>query len=171
MLRRLTFLVATTVAVGSCGAEDGQSVERGAQVYAAVIRALVSEPPGHPDTGAEQRDRIVYAGPLGENVDISLEVQVAVVDRLEEFATIRFVDDRNEAIDDDEQGEPVREDGVLLLLGRIPDGRSPSFEAARYIDVDAATRFRVTAERSRGKWKVANLESTAGSPAYSPEPK
>jgi hypothetical protein len=162
MLRRLTFLVATTVAVGSCGAEDGRSTERGAQVYDAVIRALVSEPPGHPDTGAEQRDRVVYAGPLGEKVDVSLEVQVAVVDQLEEFATIRFVDSRNEAIDDDEERKPVREDGVLLLLGRIPDGRSPSVEATRYVDVDEDARFRVTVERSRGKWKVVDVEIIAG---------
>jgi len=162
MLRRLTFLVATTVAVGSCGAEGGRSVERGAEVYAAAIRALVSEPPGHPDIGAEQRDRVVYAGPLGEKVDISLEVQVAVVEELEEFATIRFVDSRNEAIDDDEQGKPVREDGVLLLLGRIPDGRSPSVEATRYVDVDRDARFRLTVERSGETWTVVDVESIAG---------
>jgi hypothetical protein len=162
MVRRLTLLVATTVAIGSCSSEGGQSVERSAHVYAAVIRALVSEPPGHPDTEAEERDRVVYAGPLGGKVEVSLEVQVAVVEELEEFATIRFVDSRNEAIDDDERGEPVREHGALVLLGSIPDGRSVSIEAARYVDVDETARFRVTVERSGRKWTVVNAQSIAG---------
>jgi hypothetical protein len=157
MLRRLTFLVATTLVAGSCGSDEGPSAERGAQVYGAVIRALVSEPPGHPDTDAEQRDRVVYAGPLGEDVEISLDVQVAVVDQLEQFATIRFVDERNEAIDDDEAGKPVREGGVLLLLGAIPDGRSPAVEATRYIEADVVARFRVAVERSGGKWKAVDV--------------
>ena len=161
MLRRLTFLVATTVAVGSCGTEDGQSVERGAQVYAAVIRALVSEPPGHPDTEAEGSDRVVYAGPLDEKADISLGVQVAVVEELDEFATIRFVDARNEAIDDHRRDRPVRESGVLVLLGAVPDGRTPSIEAARYVDVDDAARFRVKVERSRGQWRVVDVDGIA----------
>jgi hypothetical protein len=158
MLRRLTYLVAMTLAVGSCGSEDGRTAERDAEVYATVIRALVTEGPLDPGGETEEVDRIVYAGPIDEQVDISLEVQVAVVEELESFATVRFVDDRDEAIDDDEEGEPVLERGVLLLLGTVPAGPSPSVDAARYVDLDHAARFRVTVERSGRTWEVVNAD-------------
>jgi hypothetical protein len=157
MLRRLTFLVATTLAVGSCGSEDKQATERDAGVYAAVIRALAPEEPPDLDAGTDELDRIVYAGPLDEEVEISLEVQVAVIDELEEFATIRFVDTSDEAIEEGEEGEPVLEDGVLLLLSTVPTGSSPSVDTERYVDLDDAARYRVTLERPGGEWEVVNV--------------
>ncbi|MGH9024641.1 MAG: hypothetical protein ACRDWD_00760 [Acidimicrobiia bacterium] len=153
MLRRLTFLFATALAVGSCGSEDTQATERDADIYVAVIRTLAPE-----DHGAqtEELDQVVYVGPLDE-VDISLEVQVAVVDELEEFATIRFVDTSDEAIEEDEAGEPVLEGGVLLLLSAVPPGPAPSVDTKRYVDREDAVRYEVSLERPAEEWQVVNV--------------
>jgi hypothetical protein len=157
MLRRLTFLVAAALAVGSCGSEDKPTTERDAGVYAAVIRALAPEEPGDLGTEVDELDPTVYVGPLDDDVEISLEVQVAVVDDLEDFATVTFVDSSDEAIDDTKEGEPVLKNGVLLLLSAVPTEPSPSIGAERYSDLDDAARYRVTVEKSGGEWTVRNV--------------
>jgi hypothetical protein len=154
MLRRFAFPLATALAVGSCGSDATQATERDADIYGAVIRTLAPESPG---AETDELDRVVYAGPLDDQVEISLEVQVAVIDELDEFATIRFVDSRDEAIEEDEPGEPVLEDGVLMLLSAIPSGSAPSVDAERYVDDDEAARYRATLERSEGVWKVVKV--------------
>jgi hypothetical protein len=86
-----------------------------------------------------------------------LEVQAAVVEMLEDFATIRFVDKKTEAIDDTADGEPVLDDGVLVLLGAVPAGRSPSIDAERYVDLDDDEHFRISLERSDNAWSIVDL--------------
>ncbi|MGH8986957.1 MAG: hypothetical protein ACRDY6_24260 [Acidimicrobiia bacterium] len=123
-------------------------------MYPVVIKALAPDRPGDP---TDELDRVVFVGPINEDVDISLGVQAAVVEDLDEFATIRFVDDKSEAIDSGET-EPVIDDGILVLLGAVPAGDSPSVRAVRYVDVDDVARFRVTVEGSRERWTVADIE-------------
>lgn len=164
MLRRFTFLAIAGLAplvVNSCGSDGSPMIERDAGVYAAVIRALADEPPDPWRDRVDiddQRERVVFAGPLDEEIAISLEVQAAVVEALEDLATIRFVDQRTEAIDDDDDEQPVLEGGMLVLLGTVPAGRSPAVETERYVALDAATQYVVTAEQSDGEWMVVNLE-------------
>lgn len=165
MLRRFTFLAVAGLAplvVNSCGSDGSPTTERDADVYAAVIRALADEPPDpwrdRTDID-DERQRVVFAGPLDEEIAISLEVQAAVVEALDDLATIRFVDQRTEAIDDDEEGQPVLEGGMLVLLGTVPAGRSPSVDAERYLALDDAVQYVVTAEQSDGEWTVVNLEA------------
>jgi hypothetical protein len=157
MLRRLTCLVASALAVGACGSEDSPTTERDAEVYAAVIRTLAPEDPGVLGTEVDELDTTVYVGPLDDDVEISLEEQIQVVDDLEDFATVTFVDNHDEAIDDAEEGDPVLEDGVLLLLGAVPTDRAPTVDAERYVDVDDSARFRVTLQQSGDEWTVRNV--------------
>jgi len=157
MLQRLTVLVAMALAVGACGSDDSPTTDRDAEVYAAVIRTLAPENPGDLGTEVDELDKTVYVGPLDDDVEISLEEQVQVVDDLEDFATVTFVDKREEAIDDAAEDEPVREDGVLLLLGAVPTDRAPTVDAERYVDVDDAARYRVTLLQSGEEWTVRNV--------------
>lgn len=155
--------LAVTLAAGGCGS-DGPSpstTEREARVYAAVIEALAPDGP-EPSPETDEPDRVVYAGSLDVDGPIPLEVQAAVVEELVEFATVRFVDEKAEAIDDAEENEPVLEDGVLVLLGAVPNGRSPSVTAERYVDRDDAERFRVSLERSDGDWTVVEMHALGG---------
>jgi hypothetical protein len=161
MLRRLTSLLAITLAAASCGADGKSATDREADIYATLIRALAPADPAEHVPGGEidQFDRVVFAGSLDDEQAISLEVQAAVVEQLEEFATVRFVDERAEAIDHDDEGEPVLDDGVLVLVGPVPSGRSPSVDAERYVDNDDAVHVRVTLERPNGGWEVARINA------------
>ena len=154
MRRTLTLLTAATLAIAACGEDDSGPRAHDAEVYGAVIRALAPDPPGEP---VRELDRDVFVGPIDDEVDISLGVQASVVDDLEKFATIRFVDDKDEAIGSDER-EPVIDDGVLVLLGRVPTGGSPTVRAVRYVDADDSRRFRVTVRGSDDVWNVVDIE-------------
>jgi hypothetical protein len=150
-------LIALAFVAAACGDDGEDGAERSApeaEVYTAVIEALAPDTPGQV---VEELDRDVFVGPLNDEVDLSLGVQASVVDDLEDFATIRFVDDKDEAVGSDET-KPVIDDGVLLLLGRVPAGDSPAVRATRYVDVDDVARFRVTVEGSGERWDVTDIE-------------
>ena len=149
--------MATTLAVGSCGSGDPSEHEREANIYAAVIQALAPDESTDAGAEADELDRVIYAGSLDEEHTISLEVQATVVEMLEDFATLRFVDEKAEAIDDTDDGEPVLEDGVLVLLGSVLTGRSPSIDAERYVDLDDDEHFRISLERSDNEWSIVDL--------------
>jgi hypothetical protein len=154
--------MAVTLAVGACGSGGPSQHDREANVYALVLRALAPDEPADLDTETKELDRIVYAGSLDEENAIALEVQAAVVEMLEDFATIRFVDEKAEAIDDAEDGEPVLEDGVLVLLGTVPSGRSPSVDAERYVGLDDNAHFQISLERSNDEWSIVDLDAIGG---------
>jgi hypothetical protein len=146
------------LAVGSCGSGDPGEHEREANIYAAVIQALAPDEPTDPGAETEKFDQVIYAGPLDEEHAISLEVQAAVVEMLEDFATIRFVDEKAEAIDDATDDKPALDDGVVVLLGPVPTGRSPSVDAERYVDLDNDVHFRIGLERSDNEWSIVDLD-------------
>lgn len=161
MLRRLTTLVAITLAVVSCGSDGADATDRDAGVYVAVIRALAPGEAGERTPGGtiDELDRVVYVGPLDDAQHIPLEVQAAVVEQLDELATVRFVDERAEAIDDDDEEAPVLEDGVLVLVGPVPAGARPSVDAERYVDAGDAARLRVRLEPTDGAWEAVGVDT------------
>lgn len=161
MLRRLTFLAAAMLAVNACGSDGTSATERQAGVYAAVIRAVAAEDP-QTATGDNDVEPVIYAGPLDEEVSIPLEVQAAVVEDLEDVGTIRFVDEPSEAVDDDEEDEPVLDDGTLVLLSGVPDGSTPTVMTERYTTLDDTARFTARAERSGGEWTATLTRASAG---------
>jgi hypothetical protein len=65
---------------------------------------------------------VVYVAPLGDGRPFSLDLQVAVVRKVGDAATVRFVDEFSEAIDVEADRKPVLDDGVLLWLGSVTSG-------------------------------------------------
>jgi hypothetical protein len=47
---------------------------------------------------------------------------------------------------------------VLVLLGAVPTGRSPSVDAERYVDLDDHEHFQVSLERSNDEWSIVDLD-------------
>jgi hypothetical protein len=161
MLRRLTPLLAITLAAASCGSDGTNATDREADIYVTLIRELAPSEPAErgPSKEIDELDRVIFAGSLDEHQAISLEVQAAVVEQLEQFATVRFVDERAEAIDHTDDREPVLEDGVLVLLGPVPSGRTPSVDAERYVDIDDSVHVRVTLGPEDGDWEVGTVDT------------
>lgn len=153
---------AAVLAVSACGTPDS-SDERTAGVYAAVIAAVAEEGPGEFRALEGHAERVVYAGPLEDDVEIPLEVQVAVVEELrnEDYATVRFVDDREEAVAAGTEGEPVLEDGVLVLLGDVSENGEATVEAELYVHADDVAGFTVHADEASGDWSVTRLAEQA----------
>src|SRR5437764_928345 len=95
MMRRGLLWVAAfatlLVACGGASAKEGDT--KPADVYSAVLKQLV------PPT-ADKSDHVVYVTPFADQKGFTLETQVAVISDLSDEATVRFVDDIAEAVDD-----------------------------------------------------------------------
>jgi len=149
-------LVLVAGLVASCSSGDGpESDDRAGAIYAAVIRSVVTE-----GTNAAEVDVPVFVAPIDPKQPISLEVQAGVVEELHDFATVRFVDDAMEAIDEDDIEQPVVDDGVLVMLGVIPAGGDRVVvEAERYESENSHEKFGVRVARSGETW-TATLDAT-----------
>ena len=55
-------------------------------------------------------------------------MQADVAAELDDDAEIRFADERSEALLEDADDEPVRDDGVLMAIGRGRAGRATRYE-------------------------------------------
>ena len=153
-LRRLVaFLIvgATTLTVSSCGDDSSgkDTSSRESDVYAAIVTDVA---------GAEAADEstpIVYIAPLGNEKPISLTVQVAV---------LRFVDKAEQAINQDDDTEPVIDDAVLVRLGEVPEsGASVNVPGELYrTKADAEPVVFVVNETANG-WVVTSTTAPAGS--------
>jgi hypothetical protein len=160
--RRATRLVrllplSVVLVAASCGAGDRSAADnRAIAIYSAVIRAVIAQPPGSPSTTVPSEPVFVVAA--NPRSPISLEVQAGIVEALHAFATLRFVDERSEAIASDEPGQPVHEDGVLLTLGEIPPGRTAvTVEVQRYERAGATTTVGISLRRTGAAWEPVPL--------------
>lgn len=165
MLRTFAGLMAFTSTVGgvaasACSSTSPETAEREAHVYAVVIQALAVDALDDLTPSRGQPEQVVFAGPLDDEPPIPLEVQAAVVDELEDFVTVRFVDSGSEAVDDSGEGRVILEDGLIVLLGAVPSGSSPRVAAERYVTPDRSDHFRVHTEESDGEWQLVSLEPT-----------
>jgi hypothetical protein len=111
---------AVTVGAGCGGASDAEE-SRPAQVYVATIEGVLAEE--SPTAGTDELP-VVYVVPLGES-DIDATVQADVASELREVADVRFADERSEALDEDEPGMPVRDEGVLVAVGDVAEEGQP----------------------------------------------
>jgi hypothetical protein len=144
--------LAGAVLLGACS-DSSPSADREAQIVAAAVRALV--PPSDDETTVT---RDVFVGG-DEDTRASLTVQADVLKELDEFESIRFVDDRSEAISDTPP-HAVHSDGVYLEVGPVPKtGSRITVPALRYIDRDDQDRLRLRLARSGATWTVTAIES------------
>lgn len=152
-LRRGLFVLAVGLltAVGGCGtdAEEAARVERSAAVYADIVRDALGDDAFEGLDDPE--DLVVQLYPLGGDQTIALDVQVEVLERLSGFATVRFVDEFEEAVREDEPGVPVLADGIALGLGTI-DAAGSQVDAVRYRGEEAVTGLTYVARRGDDEW-------------------
>lgn len=112
------------VGVVACGDEGNKSAERAVAVVEATIRHVASEHP--PAEGAEAGDLpVVYVVSVGEET-LSAGIQADVVSNLRDEIEVRFADAREEAIDETAPTAPVKDGGVLVVLGEIPKLGNPA---------------------------------------------
>jgi hypothetical protein len=144
--------VAIVLGAAACGADHRTaSDDRAIAIYSSVIR-VVAPPPGTTPTTPLSEPVFVVAA--NTHSPISIEIQAGIVDVLHDFATIRFVDERSEAIDSADPHEPVHEGGVLITLSQIPPGRtSVTVGAQRYEQIDVTTTYRISLQRVGTSWK------------------
>jgi len=169
-LMPMTIALLALLLTAACGDDDAPAqpdpVEREIAVYVATIRALVVD--ADPGAEADGPAGVVYVASRDEQ-PIGVDVQAGVVVELDGWATIRFVDTDEEAIDSADPAAPVRDEGLLLGLGSVPDG---AFEVEVYADrYDGPERTIVYAVRLRrvgANWTLA--EELRGVPvAVSPD--
>jgi hypothetical protein len=146
-------LVAVVLGATGCGADHRTaSDDRAIAIYSSVIR-VVAPPAGTTSTTAISEP--VFVAAANTHSPISLEVQAGIVDVLHDFATIRFVDDRSEAIDTADPHRPVHESGILITLSQIPPGHTNvTVEAQRYERIDVTTTYRISLQRVGTSWNA-----------------
>lgn len=132
-------LVAALLACGACrNGDEAEGQDAPAEIYSAILSQLVAERGPIPTTEGRDDDELppLFVEPLGTGYVIDLTVQADVVERLETVADVRFIDNRMEAVEDDEPGKPVRDGGMLVGLGPLldsTDGRR-TVQVQRYLD-------------------------------------
>lgn len=119
-----------------------------ADAYSAAIRwYLDSVEPTAPTGTATTTDSgplIVYVAPESGKA-INSQTQASVVREMSDiadFVTVRFADVRDDALQSDVETLPVKDDGVLLLVGDVPDKQPPvDVQVAVYHDMDDTHTF------------------------------
>ena len=107
------------VACSSDGGSTQGTVEDTAAVTALVNWAAGEMPPEVDENGDVEPPIVYVATHSGSTLDAGL--QASVVEETTDTATVRFADDRSEAIDDTSELMPVHDDGVMLVVGDLPD--------------------------------------------------
>ncbi len=92
------------------------------------------------DDGEAQLPVIFVVAGDGATIDVGVQADVAAA--TVDWATVRFADDVAETFDPDVEGEPVRDQGAMLLLGPMPEpAPSISLDLVRYSAIDDGEPF------------------------------
>lgn len=157
--RAVVALVATSIgfATSACGAGSRAAADnRAISIYAAAIRVVATQPIGPAPTTRPGQIFVV-----GAHTAIPLSVQAGVADTLESLATIRFVDDRSEAIDSTDPHQPVHGNGILIILGDIPAGRDDvAIAAQRYERTNRQATYTIFVHHDGPTWKPVRTTQT-----------
>jgi len=129
--------VVALAAVSGCGGDDDGAGAVGADGYTAVIADFL---PPIPSDGSRP---VVFVARLGEE-PFALEDQVAMIAAVEESYDLRFVDDIDAAVDNEDSDAPPRDDGLLLGIGTISTAvphvvRVEVYRAAGVVDAQTVT--------------------------------
>src|SRR5215207_6112880 len=111
-MRSLLIVGVTLIAATGCDSGGDDLPSRTAQVYMAAIRHAVAVSPPSTEPGALP---VIYVVGVGET-SIAAGVQAEVAALLRDENDVRFADDREQAIVEDEQSAPVRDDGTLVAV-------------------------------------------------------
>jgi hypothetical protein len=148
--RRQLVLAAVVVlsAIAGCGDDADAPVSApDASAYAAALAPFmpVADPEEPPN---------VFVAPFEET--LTLEEQVAIIELIGEGYDVTFVDDAATAVDADAVGRPVRDDGLLIVLGTIPAEPPYVVRVEEYRREDDVSAQLVTLVWRTDHWEVAS---------------
>ena len=146
--------LAVAVGAGACsatGAAGGVSPD----AYVAALAAFLPEPPHDGDDDGDLP--VAYVASLGES-PLALDAQVAVIDGLADRCDLRFVDSPGAAIDDDTDGAPPRDKGILLAIGTILADPPHTVRVEEYLDAGHTAAHLVTLVERAGAWTVTGID-------------
>ncbi len=130
------------------------SKERASEVYATIIRSFAEDSDGEPPLK-------VFIEPRGEGSSINVDVQAEVITAVEDVAEVRFIDARDEALEDTGDGVlVVRDGGILLAFGPVPnDAADVTVEVDQYLDGTSVRTHRFVMRRSGEVWLMDGSSS------------
>lgn len=148
-------VVLAATGVAGCDGSMGEELSRDAQVYVATIRDVVANQPASADPDVLP---VVYVIGVGEQ-EIAADVQAEVAAELKDDIDVRFADERAEAVLEDEEDAPVRNEGLLIAMGALPpDGDADAVDVGIEVyrsDVDWSKRV-LTVGRGSAQWTVTS---------------
>ena len=146
----LASLACCALAITACDTDDDSPAEvvGSADALTAAIAWEADEQEPVVDDGGEVRLPVIFVV-AGDGATIDVGVQADVAAATVDWATVRFADQVAETFDPDTDGEPVRDDGAMLLIGPLPEpATSVTLDLVRYTSVDVGEPFalEITAE-------------------------
>ena len=154
-------LAIAAMSLTSCSSDPDNPVAgdgRTAAVYESILDWMLDE---EPDVGTGERPEWVIFVASRSETPIDIDVQVAVVDALDERISVRFIDERTEAVDVDSDDQPVRDGGILVGLGAVPqEGDSIDVYTDRYRNTDDVEAWLMNVERSGDSWAIAGTPTS-----------
>ena len=85
-----------------------------------------------------------------------------MVDAIADVAVVRFVDEAEQAIDQDGEGEPVLDDGLLVSLGSVPpDGSSVHVPGELYRTAADTSAVEYEVNETADGWVVIQARSAS----------
>lgn len=148
--RRTVVVAAATLAVSACaGGNDVDPV--GVEGYSTVIDGFL------PVATADGSRPVVYVARLGEE-PFALEDQVAMIASVEDSHDLRFVDDVEAAVDDEDSDAPPRDDGLLIGVGTISTATPHVVRVEVYNAAGDIEAHKVTLTVRNDVWRVDTSE-------------
>jgi hypothetical protein len=139
--------------LAACGDGSQAELSRPAQIFVATIQEVLAEQ--NPAAGTDDLP-VVYVEPLSDE-EIGATVQANTARELRDVADVRFADERSEALLEDEPGMPVRDDGILVAIGDVPDEGDPvDVEVETYRSEDDGSTALFTFGLASSGWTVTS---------------
>lgn len=117
---------------------------------AEIVRALADDVP-------VEADQLPVVFVVGDEGTVDIEVQAGAAAALVDEVDVRFVDERVEAFDEGLEGSPVRESGVLAVVGPVPEERRfIEVEVYRYVAAEERELLVVSLRWDSPDWTVVS---------------
>ncbi len=149
---RLTAIFALAGVLFGCGSNaEADNTARNAEIYRSVIADVVDKSGAGLDHSTERPVLFIEAF---EADGMTLEVQVKLVTSFIEQYDVRFIDDRDEALETDLADLPVRANSVLVGLGPIVLDGTADVRSELYLSTDTVSAYRYTLAGRDASWSI-----------------
>ena len=134
------FAVAAAAALALVGCTSDPEPKRATVTptsgYTAIVRWEIERSEPVVDADGNVETPVIYlAASSGETVDV--RVQANVVSNIDDAAVIRFADHASDARDETLEDQPVKDDGVMILIDDFePDQARVEVRIVRYQSID-----------------------------------